>query len=159
MAIWKKEDWKKIYGDGVCRAGLRLRPDCGVHPEVKRACKDFCRWLRSEYTFPVRVPIYLKAYKKLRTTDGDLAFGTFFEPDDRNDEPYIRIAVGDYPELLRKYGRDNALATILHTLAHELAHYFQWINAVTLTPTGAERQAGKEAAYIMDLYRQTREHP
>lgn len=56
-------------------------------------------------------------------------------------------------------GKDSALTAILITIAHELTHYFQWINALHLTPIGQERQATKYARYILDDYAETREHP
>jgi hypothetical protein len=42
------------------RKGLRIRTEAGVHPEVKRACLEFAKWLRTEYNFPIRVVVYLK---------------------------------------------------------------------------------------------------
>lgn len=91
--------------------------------------------------------------------DGDKVYGTFFEPDDFLVEPYIRIATGDYQEMQRKYGKDNALASILQTIAHELTHYFQWINQIENTSVGAERQATRYSRLILDEYAKTREHP
>ena len=61
--------------------------------------------------------------------------------------------------LANHLGKDNALASILLSLAHELTHYYQWINNIQLTPTGRERQATKYANYIIDEYASTREHP
>ena len=85
--------------------------------------------------------------------------GTFFEPFLSSDEPHIRIATGDYNELENEVGKDNALASILLSLAHELTHYYQWINNIQLTPVGRERQAARYANYIIDEYASTREHP
>lgn len=56
-------------------------------------------------------------------------------------------------------GKDRALTSILLTFAHELTHYFQWINALHLTQVGAERQATVYARSILDEYAETREHP
>lgn len=56
-------------------------------------------------------------------------------------------------------GKDSALTAILLTIAHELTHYFQWINSLTLTSIGRERQATKYARYVLDDYAETREHP
>lgn len=64
-----------------------------------------------------------------------------------------------YNELANHLGKDNALASILLSLAHELTHYYQWINNIQLTPMGRERQATKYANYIIDEYASTREHP
>ena len=46
----------------------------------------------------------------LKCYDGDFVCGTFFQPDNRDDEPYIRIATGNYLTDLEKFGRDEALA-------------------------------------------------
>ena len=61
--------------------------------------------------------------------------------------------------MCHKWGKDSALTAILSTIAHELTHYFQWINALKLTPIGQERQATNYARYILDEYAETREHP
>ena len=55
-------------------------------------------------------------------------------------------------DLCHKWGKDSALTAILSTIAHELTHYFQWINALKLTPIGQERQATNYARYILDEY-------
>lgn len=160
MNIWTTTAWKKqdIPWQDV-RTGLRLRFDKEVHEEVKRACKDFAHWLRSEYYFPIRVPVYVKSTVRLKCMDGDFACGTFFGPYDYKLEPYIRIATGDYLALCEKWDVDKALIEILKSMAHELSHYFQWVNQLKLTGIGEERQATKYARSIIDQYLETREHP
>lgn len=78
---------------------------------------------------------------------------------DKMVEPYIRVATGDYEKMLIQNGKDDALAAILGSIAHELTHYFQWINNLELTPIGEERQATQYARFILDEYSETREHP
>lgn len=104
MHIWTIEKWIKnlSYDKTAYRKGLRLVFDKNVDAELCSACKHFAAWMRKEYFFPIRIPIYFKNKKKLRCLDGDLADGTFFEPISYADEPYIRIAVGDFNELCRK---------------------------------------------------------
>ena len=119
----------------------------------------FAGWLRSEYHFPLRVSVYIKANKTLRSKDGENVVGIFFEPFSYSDEPYIKLATGDYSELKLQNGKDNALASLLLSLAHELTHYFQWINNIKLTPIGRERQATKYSHYIIDEYAASCEHP
>ena len=146
--------------DGVCDLGfagflfrLLFR---GVkfslwHSEVRRACKEFAAFLRKEYFFPLRVVIYVKKHYRIIALDGDRVCGTFRSTyDDYTVEPYILLAAGDYNDLCKKRGKDNALAAILLTMAHELTHYFQWINSLKLTPIGQERQATKYAGYLLD---------
>ncbi len=159
MHIWTLENWKKTYDNVDVRTGLRLRCDKSINDEVRRVCKDFCIWLRKNYYFPIRIPIYLKSDYKIKAMDGDLVSATFFQPNSKYIEPYIRIATGDYSELLNTDGKDDALAAILGSIAHELTHYFQWINDIYLTEIGAERQAKVYVNYIISEYAATREHP
>ncbi len=160
MNIWNKTDWKVFYGNEIKRSGLRVRFDSGVDDEVKRACKEFISWLRLQYVFPKRVRLYIKKDRRVKCKySQEIACGVFFRPANRDVEPYIRIATGDYTELVQKYGVDNALATILWSIAHELTHYFQWLNDLDLTFIGEERQATNYANKIIDEYAQTREHP
>lgn len=159
MHLWTLSNWEIYYNSGNTRTGIRLRFDKDVNVEVKRACKEFCSWLRRNYYFPISVSIYIKSSKKIKAMDGDYVSATFFEPADRYKEPYIRVSTGDYEDILNKRGKDNALAAILHSIAHELSHYYQWINDVNLTEIGEERQAKSYAGFIIDEYAETREHP
>ena len=160
MHIWTIHAWEKNLPEDIPRrTGLRFRYDRNVPPEVKRACSEFAVWLRTQYHFPLRVVVYVKGTETIRTKDGDHVVGSFFEPFSYSDEPYIGLASGDYETLAAARGKDNALASILLTLAHELTHYYQWINDIPLTPVGRERQAGRYADFILDEYASTREHP
>ena len=160
LDIWRMLQWKKYLAPTTNRrTGLRLKFDSNIDPEVRRACKDFAKWLRGRYVFPLRIPVYIKGKKYIKTMDGDFVYGSFFEPFDFDVEPYIRIAAGDYSTVLLSIGKDNALAQILHCMAHELTHYFQWINRIELTDIGRERQATTYANRILSEYAQTRDHP
>src|SRR5262245_24783566 len=91
------------------RSGLRI---CGHrgHPSVRTALIRYAPWLRSAVDFPVRVPVYLLPSELVRTAGGELASASIFLPRDRQLEPYIRIATGDFTELRRTRRRGNALA-------------------------------------------------
>ncbi|MEK4031395.1 hypothetical protein MKZ02_23320 [Pseudobacillus sp. FSL P4-0506] len=142
--------------DEVLRNGLRVRCEQGVHPEVRRACLEFGKWMRKEFDFPIRVVVYLKKdYQIKNITTKELVSATFFAPYDKTQEPYIRIATGDYLELLEELGQDNALASILGSIAHEVGHYYQWVDNKDLD----EDEAEDYGEYMLDLYAQTREHP
>ena len=161
MHIWTIEDWKNhinMERDGH-RTGLRLRIDREVDPEVRRACKDFAKWLRKEYFFPMRIPVYIKDNPYIVAKDGEHVYGTFLGPFDYTVEPYIRIATGDYHERCLSWGKNSALTAILLSIAHELTHYFQWANKLQLTAIGEERQATRYARYILDEYSATRDNP
>ena len=160
--IWTLDNWEKnidITKEGH-RSGLRLRFDKGIDDEVRRACKEFALFLRKEYFFPLRVMVYIKKSFQITAMDGEKVVGTFWRIEDNYTiEPYIRVATGDYKDLCLKWGKDSALTAILITMAHELTHYYQWINSLHLTLIGEERQATKYARYILDDYAETREHP
>ena len=116
--------------------------------------------LREEYEFPMRVPIYFRAKKNIVSQKtGELVSATFWGPYDKTLEPYIRIAVGDYEDLLRDSGQDNALAAILHSIAHELTHYFQWIKDLNFVDSRGEKQALYYSREIIYDYAETRDHP
>ena len=159
MNIWKMKKWQEYYKDHPCRSGIRVRYEKEVDSEVKRAIKECLYWLRTEYTFPKRIRLYVKAERRIRAQNGDNVCGTFFRPVDRDQEPYIKVATGDYLELLEERGKDNALACILYTILHELSHYFQWLNDLDLTLIGEERQATNYSRLLMRDYASTREHP
>ena len=158
--LWAFCNWSH----GEYRCGVRLRFDQGVDPEVRRACKQFVNWLREWYEFPVRVPIYFKNKKQIKSRSGELASATFFGPFDLTQEPYIRVAVGDYPDLLAARGQDDALAAILGSICHEMTHYFQWIKQHDLWgnpmfDAKRERQALYYADVILDDYACYVDHP
>lgn len=156
--LWECKDWTLFVSDG-CRSGIRLCFDKEVDKEVKRACKEFVYWLKKRYEFPVRVPVYFKASKEIMSSDGRIASALFFWPYDRKEEPYIKVAVGDYQEMLRERGKDNALAAILHSIAHELSHYYQWLKKYEYNEKRMERQAKYYAKELIYDYAETREHP
>ena len=159
MNVWLNQKWRSYYDVHPHRSGLRVTYDSDIHPEVKRACKAFVAWLRTQYEFPQRIRMYVKAKDRIRARDGTLVCGTFLGPYNRSEEPYIRIAVGDYLEIADIRGKDNALASILGTIAHELTHYFQWLNDMTFTAIGEERQATNYSRKILSDYAETRDHP
>lgn len=157
--LWNSTKWKTKYKDAKHKRGIKIDYEKDTHPEVKRACREYIAWIRVQFFFPKRVRIYVKNANRVKSTDGDRVCGYFFRPYDQNDEPYIVLATGDYPEMLKKHGKDNALATILWSLTHELTHYFQWINDVELTLKGMERQASNHANKLLSCYANTRDHP
>ena len=152
MDIWKCDRWKEIYQGYEIRNGLRLRFEAGVDEEVKNALKDFAKYLRKEYFFPIRVPVYVRYTMKIMARDGDLINGTFLGPYNKLEEAYIRIAVGDYCQEKAKIGKRDVLISYFYVIAHELTHYFQWLNQIEITEIGEERQATRWADIIVKNY-------
>ena len=136
------------------RTGLRIRGSRG-NPKARAALIRFARWLRMHYEFPIRVPVYLYPSKTIITMHGDLVVSSLFAPWSRKEEPFIRIATGDYQYLVAERGKDNALAAFLYSLAYEVLRYHQWLATNTLTVSGAARKARR----MVDAYAKTVNHP
>lgn len=159
MNIWTTTKWKKspLISTSQVRSGLRFRFESGVHPELRKAILEFGAWLREEYIFPVRVPVYVKSAARIRAADGDMVCGTFFRPDRLDVEPFIRLSTGDYLDLCKLWGKEDATLSILSCLAHELTYYYQWLNQLELTYAGEERQAKIYAKQVIEEYLENRE--
>jgi len=136
------------------RVGLFIRGN-NVHPEVRRSVIRFARWMRIHFEFPIRVPVYLSANSQIVTKNRKLVSASFFAPHDRSVEPYIRVATGDYIGRRNEHGRDNALAAILCSVAHEIIHYQQWIQGKETR----EREAVRGAEKILRAYAKGVLHP
>ncbi|CAH0344399.1 DUF2750 domain-containing protein [Bacillus sp. CECT 9360] len=135
------------------RSGLRVRCEQGVNSKVKQACLNFAKWLRLYMEFPIRVVVYLKPAKQIKTIDSkELVSATFFGPFERNVEPYIRVATGDFEDLVSEIGEENAICSILNTMAHELIHYQQWLIDPNFDEEKAEVEAENESRKLIDEY-------
>lgn len=133
---------------------LRIRCEAGVDPDVRGTVLRFAAWLRGEYEFPVPLRFYVSPREQLVTRKGEAVSAYFFWPDPGY-APHARVAVGDFAKLARRRGRDNALASILCSVAHEVIHYQQWIAGDEWTEAGI----GDASVAMVDAYAQTVDHP
>lgn len=159
MNIWECSEWESVYLNSNCRKGIKIDFDKEVDMDLRNAIKTMIAWLRTEYEFPIRVRIYIKKDLLVKATDGDMCPDFFFWPADRYDEPYIKLATGDYNELLEELGRDDAIGTILIALLHEITHYFQFVNGLEFSDPSLDKQAKKCARAVLNDYADTRDHP
>ena len=134
------------------RIGLRIRCEKGVHLEVRRSCLEFAKWLRNEFNFPIRVVVYLKKAKQIKAIDKEMVSATFLGPYDKNEEPFIRVATGDYEELVMERGEGSAIFAILNCMAHEIIHYHQWLKDPDFDEEQAEIEAEIESIKLVDEY-------
>jgi hypothetical protein len=131
------------------RTGLRIRSEKGVPAKVRESCIDFAVWLRLNLEFPIRVVVYLKKGDQIKTmVTKELVSAAFFGPYDKNSEPYIRVATGDYDELVKSGGEADAVYAIVTSFAHELVHYQQWVDDRNFD----ENEAEHEGLKIVDDY-------
>lgn len=135
------------------RSGIRIRGARG-HPEVRDALVRYAVWLRRQYEFPIRVPVYLSPREAIVTMHGHKVSASFFAPWNQREEPYIRLATGDYPALKRECGRDDALAAFINSLSHEVVHYQQWVETGEVWERGVGvRATGMLRRYARDVDR------
>jgi hypothetical protein len=144
----------KSHLENYNKAGLRLHGSRG-HVEVRNCIIRFAMWIRKVKSFPVRLNVYLSPRPFILASDGDHCVGLIRIPDNPVYFPYIRLATGDYEQRKSKLGRDNALASDLYTLCHEMIHYWQWIKTDRMWENGVYRQA----CYLVDKYARTTKHP
>lgn len=146
--IWKSIEYASSNTN--CRTGLRIRASTGVNDELKKEVRLYAKWLRQRFSFPIRVPVYLKKQALLTAADGDHASAIFFEPDDHNVEPYIKIAAGSASE--DGPLENERIVRVLFDLTHELTHYYQWLNNANMSNRGRERQATNYGRRILWEY-------
>lgn len=151
--LWTLYDWEKYFYLKVSENynnGLRMKIDKEINSSLRTVCKKFAVYLRNKYLFPIRISVYIKNVYKIKASDGDYVYGLLRYDDDFTIEPKVWIAAGDFDKMKKKNGCGNAICSILNTVAHELTHYFQFINHVNFTPIGLERQANEYAESIVD---------
>ena len=81
------------------RGGLQIRGDRG-NPQSRAAFVRFARWLRQEYNFSLRVPVYPSPAESVATLDGKkCSASVFFAPWDCAVDAFARIATSCYRKL------------------------------------------------------------
>ncbi|MEF2098400.1 hypothetical protein V3595_27930 [Bacillus sp. CFBP9009] len=60
----------------------------------------------------------------------------------------LRIATGDFEELVSERGKNDALWAILHSMAHEIIHYQQWLEDKEMD----EKEAENGSEELLDSY-------
>ncbi|SFS76386.1 HEAT repeat domain-containing protein [Marininema halotolerans] len=109
------------------RIGLYTR-SYGVQDQFKVPLQLFAVWLRKKRSFPIRVVAYLYKEEFIINKKGEKVVGLFFAPDDKNEEPYIKIATGDFQNIDFDCEEGMEIYSYLQVFAHEIVHYEQWIN-------------------------------
>lgn len=148
MHLWKLEKWKKCYCEDNLKSGLYLRFNKGVDPQIKKAAKNFCKWLPKKYYFPLRVTVQIVDSYRVKAEYGELVCVRFI----KLPEPRIKIASGDFNEIAIDEGSAVALEEVLFSIGYGLTQYFQWINGIHLTEKGMKRQLNIYADKVLSEY-------
>jgi len=131
---------RKRGRDSHTRKGLRVIGHKG-NREVRSCLIKFARWLRKNYTFPLPVNVYLSPQPFVVASDNEKCCALFFAPFDRTKTIKITIATGDYIDIRKEMSRTDALAAYIYSFAHEIVHYFQWIETGDITEKGVYQKA------------------
>lgn len=152
--MWIVLNDKDFYSD-CSNYGIRLRFKKNVDEKLRKEIIKFCRWLRKEYWFPISCNIIVfpcPYFKKKDSKDIDSHGDFYYSSDDSlGKHPFIWIASGQDG---RKTRKEYYFEDILHLIAHELTHYFQWyFNQFDIRSNRSlEIEANKWANYLVDKY-------
>lgn len=153
MNPWKiRKGFSLYYCKDSIRTGIRIRFDKGVEDVLRSYMLHFVKWLRTRYEFPIRITIYIKNTYYIKARDKELVSATFLGPFDKFIEPYIKVAAGDFDNIIYEKGVFNALCAEICSIAHELTHYFQWVNDMEQSESMKEKQADKYSEEIVYDY-------
>ena len=128
----------------------------GVPSDVRVAVHKFVSWIRKRNEFPARFPIYIKPEKVFTVNSKGETEAIFFNAYKRKEEPYLSVAVGDYEAWVEKLrNKNDALCTILYSVAYGIACYERWIESADITEAYTERRKRE----IMEEYMESVDSP
>ena len=132
--------------------GVCLRFAEGVDNELKKKIQAFCRWIRRNFVFPIKLNIFISdAPYIVNSQTGEKVSATIFLPDDRS-SPLARISTGNYLKDIEEIDLFSADCNVLASIAHEITHYFQWWKDDSPNAKLDERQARRKAKQIVYKY-------
>lgn len=138
------------YMDTCENRGVSLRFAKGVDGGLKRKIMAFCRWMRRNYVFPIKLKIFISdAPYIVNSITGEKVSASIFLPYDKS-SPLARVSTGDYRKDIEEIDQFSADCNVLASIAHEVTHYFQWLRDDTAEPD--ERQAQRKAVRIVYQY-------
>ena len=138
------------YIDTCEKRGVSLRFAKGVDGGLKRKIMAFCRWMRRNYVFPIKLKIFISdAPYIVNSITGEKVSASIFLPYDKS-SPLARVSTGDYRKDIEEIDQFSADCNVLASIAHEVTHYYQWLRDDTSEPD--ERQAQRKAVRIVYQY-------
>lgn len=111
-----------------------------VNKFVSNEINKFGNWLIKNYDFPKQVMVDVTGAEFVyNSITMEKAVGTFFGPFENSELfPYIRLATGDFFQLVAETSKEIAIKKVLNTFAHEIQHYYQWLDEVPYDEDDAE---------------------
>ncbi len=138
------------YVDTDKNKGVYLHFAKGIDSKLKSKIMAFCRWIRKNYVFPIKLVIFISADPYIANSQtGEKVSATIFLPDDKS-TAWARISTGDYHKDIEQIDQFSADCNVLASIAHEVTHYFQWLQSDD--PDLSEKQAQRKARRIVYKY-------
>lgn len=139
------------------KTGLYLHISKDVPSDLRNIFIRFARWIRKNFDFPIKVNAYIQNTKNIYTKDThEPVSANIYLPYDLQKSPHIKIAVGDFYDLIKEKGEFSAICAELCSLAHEIIHYQQWQNGNDMDSSTAKRaneiQAKRKSTKLIQDY-------
>ena len=151
MDIWTINKYSSFYESINSDCGLRCRYQVGINYDLKMIITTFITWIRERFVFPIRVNVYFKATPYIIAQDGEKVNGTFWGPSDYTIKPFIKVSCGNENNTDSK-SKLYSVLSVLETLAHEITHYYQWVNRLIKSERQIEYQAVWYSHRIVEEY-------
>lgn len=140
LELLRRNIGMKIIGN----INLDIRPS--VRPFIKKEILNFIEWFENTYDVPEKVLIIITGAKYIYNLDAKKVSATCFIPYDEKEITTIKVSTGDFYGLLAKGGKDDAVYSIIHSILHELQHYYQGVNDWPLDENEAD-EIGTDLTY------------
>lgn len=129
---------------------LNLKPS--TNKFVAKSISEFVSWLKKNYDFPSAVHVNVTGANYIRNgVTGEKATATCYLPCSKYEVSEINISTGDFFEFVKAEGKDSAIYTIVHSICHEIQHYYQWIDDSTLNEEEADHGADEMTYEYIDF--------
>lgn len=151
FSSWIDLDCKLHYLDSSKR-GLRIIVGKGVCQKRATLVKEYLRFLRKRYFFPIRCYFHLTNQARYSSAAGGYCYGVFFPGEEnRNGLPSIY-----YPALA-----ENDDWECVFDVARLLTYYFQWYFGLEgdRSHRSLEAEAARMAGFLADEFLVSRAHP
>ncbi|MFJ3330680.1 hypothetical protein [Enterococcus sp. NPDC086594] len=128
---------------------LSVRPT--VNKLIAKKIINYIEWLSKNYEFPLQVDINITGAKFVyNSITVEKVIGTFYAPFDKAERSRIKISTGDFAQLMKLHGKDDAIFYILETISHEIQHYYQWVDDLDFDEEDAEYGATELTTEYME---------
>ncbi|SFS64009.1 HEAT repeat domain-containing protein [Marininema halotolerans] len=134
----------------VPREGIYTRSYPEVQAQFRIPFQLFAKWIRKKRSFPIRVVVYLYKEDWIINRSGEEVAGLFFAPYDKNEEPYIKVATGDFNSIDSDCEEGMGIYAYLQVFAHEVVHYEQWLHDHPFDEEEADSKSEKMVDEFID---------